>query len=85
MTVDESRPWVGHRALRRDHVQAEHDDDAGSAEAEEAMHLEAMARMRAEQPWRFGPQEPTETLDRRLHGRLEEERFEQAIWPEGAP
>ncbi len=83
MTLDENAPLVGHRALRRDHVQAEHDDDAGSAEAEEAMHLAYMARLRAEQPWRFGPQEPTETLDRRLHGWREEERFEDALWSDG--
>ncbi len=79
MTLDEQAPLVGHRALRQNYLQAEHDDDAGSPEAEEAMHLEAMARLRREQPWRFGPQEPTETLDRRLHGWREEDRFDDAL------
>ena len=82
MTLDE-RPLVGHRALRQNYVQAEHDDDAGSAEAEEAMHLEQMARLRREEPWRFGPQEPTETLDRRLHGWRESEEQELALWSDG--
>ncbi len=82
MALDE-HPMAGHRALRRDHVQAEHDDDAGSPEAVGVMYREALARMRREEPWRFAPQEPTETLDRRLHGWRESESFEQALWSDG--
>lgn len=80
MSLDERRARWQHLDLKhRDDDPA--DLDAGSELAEESMHLEALARMRVEQPWRFTPQDPTDVTDRRLFGWREDERFEQAGWP----
>ena len=79
MTLDETP--VGRGRLRRDYEQMEHDDNAGSSEAEAVMAAEYVARMRIERPWDYPatPDELPETLDRRLHGWREQSEWEDAL------
>lgn len=58
MSLDEGSPGAAHKRevraqLRRDYHAAEYPDDAGSPEAEEAMHHAGLARLRVTDPWMF--------------------------------
>lgn len=84
MSLDERPAKWQHMDLRDRWDDDQAGVDAGSEEAEAAMFAEAMTQLRRTQPWRFTDPGPDDTADRRLFGWREEERFEQAGWPEDA-